>query len=163
MNTSKIAEELLAGDVVRRRAAAEHCAQHGVESAAVVALVRASGDPDESVREWSVSALEEMGSPDVGLVMQLLSLLNNPDENVGYWTATLLGRLGESAAPASAKLGEVVAGDLPIGVRQRAAWALQQIGPAAKDVLSQLLRAAESDDPRLARLAISAIRAVNGP
>jgi HEAT repeat protein len=162
MNTSKIAEELQAGDVVRRRAAAEYCAQHGVESVAVVALVRASGDPDESVREWSVSALEGMGPPDVGLVVELLSLMNDPDENVGYWAVTLLGRLGELAAPAATKLGEVVAGDLAIAVRQRAAWALQQIGPAAKGALHQLQQAAESDDPRLARLARHAVQAVDG-
>lgn len=160
MNTWKIPEELQSDDVLRRRAAAERCAQRGVEPASTIALVGASGDPDETVRQWAAAALEGMGAPDAGSVAELQGLLSSPNENVGYWAATLLGRLGEVASHASANLGEVVSGDFPIAVRQRAAWALGQIGPAAKSALVPLERAAESDDPRLARLARTAIQSI---
>jgi HEAT repeat protein len=162
MNTWKIADDLQSGDVLCRRAAAEYCAQHGVEPACLTALIGASSDPDETVREWVVSALEGMDGPDAGSVEQLRGMLNSSEENVAYWAATLLGRLGEVAAQASANLGDLVSGDSPIAVRQRAAWALGQIGPAAKCALVPLRRAVESDDPRLARLARTAMQSIGG-
>jgi HEAT repeat protein len=125
-------------------------------------LIGASCDPDETVREWVVSALEEMDAPDAGSVAELQTMLGSSEESIAYWAATLLGRLGEVAAQASTNLGELVSGDSPNAVRQRAAWALGQIGPAAKCALVPLHQAAESDDPRLARLARTAIQSISG-
>ncbi|HUG89960.1 MAG TPA: HEAT repeat domain-containing protein, partial [Planctomycetaceae bacterium] len=63
-------------DTGRRAAAAERLARLGPAGrGAAVPLVRASGDADESVREWAVAALEELGPPDVGDVGALAALL----------------------------------------------------------------------------------------
>jgi hypothetical protein len=84
----------------------------------------------------------------------------HPD--VGYWAATLLGRLGKQAAPAVPVLARVVCGGVDLTVRQRVAWALGQIGPAAAEALAALQQAATSDDLRLARLAQQAIDLIRG-
>jgi hypothetical protein len=47
-------------------------------------------------------------------------------------------------------------------VRQRAAWALGKIGPAAKAALGTLKRAAGQGDERLARLAKESLESIGG-
>jgi HEAT repeat protein len=68
-------------------------------------------------------------------------------------------RQAASAVPA---LTWAITGQLALSVRQRAAWALGQIGPAAKPALDALRQAAASDDARLARLASGAIEKIGG-
>ncbi len=68
---------------------------------AVVPLARACGDQEETVREWAVAALEELGAPPVADLAVRASLLADQSVDVGYWAATLLRRLGEDAAPAA--------------------------------------------------------------
>jgi HEAT repeat protein len=153
-------EDLLSADVQRRRQAAANLAQNGVQSASVTALIRAAGDEDEVVREWAVSALEDMGAPDASLLMGMVEMLDEPNEDIAYWAVTLLGRLGKPAAPAVAKLGSMVCSQRSLAVRQRAAWALQQIGPDAADALAALQMVSQSDDARLAPLARAAIDAI---
>ena len=60
-----------------------------------------------------------------------LRLLVDGGEQSAYWAATLLGRLGEEAAAAAGPLGQSLTQSFHASVRQRAAWALQRLGPAA--------------------------------
>ena len=46
--------------------------------------------------------------------------------------------------------------------RERATWALTQIGPAASAAIPTLMEAVETAPPRLQRLAIEAIEAIQG-
>jgi HEAT repeat protein len=141
-----------------RARAAETLARAGIAArVAVVPLVRGTGDADESVREWSASALEELGPPDAGDRDALASLLRAPEADVGYWAATLLGRLRAEAAPTVPALTEAVRESPHMTVQQRAAWALGEIGPPAAGAIPDLDAAAESDDPRLSRLARRAL------
>ncbi len=80
--------------------------------------------------------------------------------DVAYWAATLLGRLQAQAAGTVSPLTAALAENRPLAVRERAAWALEQIGPAARDALPALRQAAASKQPRLARLANEAIAAI---
>ena len=57
---------------------------------------------------------------------------------------------------------DAVAGSPHLPVRQRAAWALGEIGPAAAAAVPTLQKAAGDPDPRLARLAQEAIDQIAG-
>ena len=126
---------------------------------AAPALVQACAEDDESLREWVVSALEQLGAPADTDLPALVKLLD-ADELSAYWAATLLGRLHERAAPAVAPLTKCVAASPHPSVRQRAIWALGQIGSAARSAAEVLQQAAASSDPRTARLAREAIDGV---
>jgi hypothetical protein len=155
---------LASADVEERSRAAEELSRLGTEAQpAALALVRACGDEAEEVREWAVAALEELGPPPATDVPALTALLDDASADVAYWTATLLGRLAAEAAPAVSALATALASSPYPAVRQRAAWALGAIGPAASKARLALNQAAASDDPRLADLAQAAISRIVGP
>jgi hypothetical protein len=125
-----------------------------------VSLVQACGDGDESIREWAVAALEDLGPPPSGAIGPLTELVKNPDPLVAYWAVTLLGRSGQDAAAAVAVLAACIESSADLSVRQRAAWALGKIGAAATSARAVLERAAGQGDERLARLAKEALEAI---
>jgi HEAT repeat protein len=125
----QLEQSLRQGAPAERAAAAERLAQLGAEAqAAAVALVAASAAEEESVREWSVSALEGLGPPRASDVGALAAILSGGPSNQVYWAATLLGRLESSAVPARSALEGVAAAHPEAHVRRRAAWALERLG-----------------------------------
>jgi len=154
---------LRSADREERRAAAEALAGLGSEArGAAVALVAASCDADESVRQWSSSALEDLGPPCQQDQQPLIRLLDDRRADVAYWAATLLGRLGDRATDAVDALAlTVMASPFP-AVRQRAAWALGHIGPPAAAATPALTCASRSDNTRLSRLAARALASIRG-
>lgn len=162
-NLPQLIAALSDANAENRSQAAEQLAQLGADAQpAAVALVLACGDEAEEVREWATSALESLGPPEATDVGQLISLIEAKSPDVGYWAVTLLGRLKAQAAPAVEALARTVAASPHLSVRQRAAWALGEIGPAAATVLTTLQKAATDPDARLARLAQEAIGRVGG-
>jgi HEAT repeat protein len=153
--------DLNAVQVDLRRRAAESLARHPEASAAAVSLVRSCGDSDEEVRQWAAAALEEMGAPSAGDVPAIAELAVATDADTAYWAATLLGRLGPPAVESVPVLVQVLESDAAPSVRQRAAWALGKIGSAA--AVPALQQAADSADPRLARLAQRACESIRQP
>jgi len=161
------AEALGSAEAARRVEAAQRLARAGAAAAgAAVALVRGCGDADAEVREWAVAALEDLGPPPDEAVAALVPLVQDRAPLVGYWAATLLGRregqLGQDAAKAVTALAACVDSSADLSVRQRAAWALGQTGPAAAAAATALGRAAAQGDERLARLAREALEAIGG-
>ncbi len=153
---------LTAADASLRAKAAEALARLGAEAQeAAVALTRASGDRDAEVRDWAVAALEDLGPPAIGDVPALTALVINPDQNIAYWACSLLGRLKHDSAGAVRALIETLANHGHLAVRERAAWALGQIGPAAREAKPALQKAEQSGEPRLARLAVAALVAIS--
>lgn len=149
------------GDASRRAIAAERLARLGeAAQPAAVPLTRLCGDKEEMVQQWAVAALEELGPPSPADAEALAELLDGAAADVGYWAATLLGRLGEDGAVVAGPLGNALMKSPHVAVRERAAWALGQIGPAAREMLPRLREAAASKDARLARLAQQAISRV---
>jgi HEAT repeat protein len=159
---SQLIDDLNSTEVDLRRKAAEGLSRHESASAAAVSLARASGDPDEQVRQWATAALEEMGAPSVEDAPALAELLAGSNADTAYWAATLLGRLGERAADVVPALARAVDSDGEMAVRQRAAWALGKIGRPAATVAESLRHATAADDPRLARLAKQALETILG-
>ena len=155
--------DLTSVDAARVTTAAEALAHLGAAAqTAAVALVRACGMKDESARTWAVAALEGMGPPAPEQIDSLIELAQHPTGDVAYWAITLLGRAGAIAAPAVDVLGKILGKSPQLPIRERAAWALGQIGPAASAALPQLREVATDGPPRLARLAHAAIAAIAG-
>ena len=159
-DVSQLMDALGSASAADRLEAPRQLARAG-ESArgAAVPLVRAMGDEEEEVREWAASALEEMGPPshdDVPALGELLSSKTASD--VRYWAATLLGRAQD--ARAVEPLIQALSSD-DLAVRERAAWALGRIGPAARAAIEPLRAAASSDQARLARVASRALEQVS--
>ena len=144
----------------RRLQAVEHLLLSGEAARAAFSLARLAADADEQVREAAVSALEDLGSPPTSDLEELISLLDAPQADVAYWGATLLGRLGQDAAPATRKLASTLGSHAAIPVRERAAWALGKIGPAAAEAIEALEAAAEESQPRLRTLAAQSLRSI---
>jgi HEAT repeat protein len=158
MDVTQATADLKSNDAKVRAAAAEQLAQ--LEDAAqpsAVALVMANADEDEAVRQWATAALESLGPPAAGDIPQLAKLLSDPHLDVAYWAATLLGRLEADGAPSVPGLVGALQSHPEVAVRQRAAWALGQIGAAAKAAEPALVQAANASDPRLSRLAQEAL------
>ena len=163
MNIASLIAQLEGTDTAQQTAAAMKFATLGhAAQAAAVALVRTVGIPDEEVLEACTAALEEIGPPAADQIQPLAALANDCSSDVAYWAVTLLGRGGDGAAAAVSDLTKVLESDADLPVRERAAWALGEIGPAAKAAAPALSTAAKSSDARLARLAAKALEAVGG-
>jgi HEAT repeat protein len=155
---SSLVASLSTADAATRAAAAESLMQMATAAApAAVPLVEACRDDDERVRESVVAALEDLGPPPDDAVGRLTALVGDTNPLAAYWAVTLLGRCGEGAAGAVDALAKAVGAGGDLAVRQRAAWALGQIGPAASAARGVLEKAAGDADPRLARLASEAL------
>ena len=158
-----LSKQLASTNAEHRAVAAEQLSQAGEDAAAAaVPLVAACGDADDRVREFAVAALEDLGPPLAADIPTLIKLVDSPDPLVAYWAITLLGRSGKTAAEAVAVLVACVESSADLSVRQRAAWALGKIGPAAGAARGTLKRAAGQGDERLARLANEALQAIGG-
>jgi HEAT repeat protein len=146
-------ERLRSDDVQERAAAAEALSLIGTDAAiASVELVKACAD-DESVSQWSVSALEELGPPPAEAIPELAALASAEHSLVAYWAITLLGRSGDAAQSSQEKLAAILRTSADMSVRQRAAWALGEIHAVSDAAITALQEAAESSDARLARMA----------
>jgi HEAT repeat protein len=148
-----LAQQLRDKQVEVRARAAEELGQQGENaSPAAVELAEACGD-DESVSQWAVSALEQLGPPPTDSAKQLEKLTTSSHELVSYWAVTLLGRLQDAAEPAIPAVLSALGTSPHMSVRQRAAWALGQIGVRSEAVTTALATAAQASDARLSRVA----------
>ncbi len=152
---------LLSDNVEHRLIAAEALSQMGdLAAGAASALCTASADSDDRVRDYASATLEDIGPPPVDAINDLTTQLNTPAADVAYWAATLLGRLEAESAPAVAQL--IASLSSPhLHVREQSAWALGKIGPPARSAAPALEQAAaETDKPRLSRLASEALASI---
>lgn len=159
MTAQQLAAQLNSGSDQDRLAAAQVLAGMA-EDAAPAAVTLAHNAADPVVSEWCVAALEELGPPPADHAGRLGGLLANRAEITCYWAATLLGRLGPAAAGQVGALAETASAHASLSVRERAVLALGKIGPEAASAAPVLETLAESDEPRLARLAKEALAAI---
>lgn len=163
MDVSQATADMKSTDAALRAAAAEQLAhwEDGAQPAAI-ALVLATADVDESVRQWATAALESLGPPDPGQAAALAKLTSDLRLDVAYWAVTLLGRLGSDAGDVEIVAALICALDNhpEAAVSERAAWALGEVGSAAAAALPALQGAAAKTNPRLSRLAKAAIEQI---
>lgn len=122
-------------------------------------IVRLAGHHDDEVRMWAAEALESSVQPDASEQLLLIQLLESShDSEICYWSATMLGRLGTEASAAARALQRCASQSGYLPARERATWALSQIGPAARIAIPTLQQAAETAPPRLRRLATATLQ-----
>lgn len=120
-------------------------------------------DPDEQIRHWACESLERVLRPELDELPELIDTLRRTnDGEVEYWAATMIGRLGPDAASATGVLANVLLDSSCLAARERAAWAISQIGPAARSAVNSLRQIGSDDPPRLRRLAETALAVVSG-
>jgi HEAT repeat protein len=154
-----LVRDLESESLAKRREAAQGLLRLGSQAApAAVPLVRACQEEDEGLRELVSGALEDLGPPPLSSLPDLRQLCAAPHLDVAYWAVTLVGRLGADAGQATPELIACLSPDRPRSVRQRAAWALGRVGPAAAGAESALRAVLGEADPRLVRLAGEALQ-----
>ncbi|PQO31323.1 hypothetical protein C5Y96_13355 [Blastopirellula marina] len=101
--------------------------------------------------------MEELGPPSVDELDSLVELTTSA-ETTAYWAVTLIGRLEAKGAPAAKQLASLIEKEgTPVEVCNRAIWAIGQIGVADAAIKATLEKAAQSENPRTARLAEKAL------
>ena len=162
MEATELRNQLTSGDPASRQQAAEWLSQNSEAAVAfAVELVQHAGDADRTVAEYCVATLEELGPPAPDDLPRLAAELSHADADVAYWAATLIGRCEQLAAPQAPPLADVVADATAAPqVRERAAWAIAKIGPAAANVRPQLETATNAEPSSLARMVAKALAAI---
>lgn len=158
MEASHAVQSLGGTNLEERRQAAEACAKDpSIAMAALIPLCRCCSDSDEQVSQWSSAALEELGPPSVDELDSLVELTTS-EESTAYWAVTLIGRLESKGAPAAKHLANLIEKEkTPVEVRNRAIWAIGQIGVTDAAIKVTLEKAAQSENARTARLAAKAL------
>jgi HEAT repeat protein len=147
--------------IVRRTAARSLAGAVGPQTGLTVAMLARVVDPDEQTRHWACEALDRVISPTAAELGELIEIMRQTnDGEVQYWAATMLGRLGEVASRATGVLASVLLDSSCLAARERAAWALSQIGPPARSALNALRQIGNDDPPRLRRLAEAAMESM---
>ncbi|MDX1964247.1 MAG: hypothetical protein SFX18_13925 [Pirellulales bacterium] len=131
-----------------------------LDTSLVMAVLPLTAHPHESIREQAVEICEGMQSPPAELAIPLTTYLPTARGDAAYWCVTLLGRLAGESVAAISVLATCLERHELLAVRERAAWALGKIGPAAQKARPSLEKAAAATDPRLSRLAKDALEAI---
>lgn len=130
MDVDQAARLLDSVDPAEQAAGAEYLSRHAESAAGVAAaLVRHVGDEDRVVAEYCVATLEELGPADAKELPEIAELAGSPSDDVAYWSATLLGRIGPAGILYAPLLARMVVTHPEDYVKERAAWALSQMGP----------------------------------
>jgi len=113
-----------------------------------------------SASEW----LENCGAPRSEDVAFFLDQLKSAQSPRVYWCSTLLGRLGANGAglakrsPIQAELCNAISNEtLELSARERAAWAIGELGGFDSDCRAMLKKQVENAPARLKRLLEAAL------
>ena len=158
MNSATVLQQLLQGSPSERAAAAEYLAQQGTEAAyAACELTAACGDT-ETVSDWAVAALEQLGAPPSSAIESLVSMTQSANPRTVYWAVTLLGRSGRDAAVHQQVLVTLLQHSEDLAVQEKAAWSLGRMRANSLEATQALQQAAQSTEKRLSRVATRSLQ-----
>jgi PBS lyase HEAT-like repeat len=119
---------------------------------------------DDADLENVCDLLENCGPPREADIPTLCQQLESANATQVYWASTLLGRLGSSGVSTDARaqiqhaLSNVIDdADVELASRERAAWAIGELGDAGESCRAVLRKHVETAPPRLKRLLESAL------
>jgi HEAT repeat protein len=136
----------------------------GQARAATPALITTLRDPDAEVRAAAVEAFFFFGSAARPAVPGLVACLEDPDADVRLAAVCSLARLSgeKDVPPVVGALSNRLLHDGDARVRAETARWLPNLGPAAREVLTQALDDPEDEVRRQARSALDLLDAVEG-
>ena len=115
------------------------------------ALLRATADSDESVRESAVAVLDDLAVHADYLPVLIKNVRADQIEPT-YWSATLLGRLGPQAATAREVLVVCAEQHSEVACLERVLVVLGKIGGISSSALTRLAGLRDHPQPRVRRL-----------
>tara|TARA_R110002049_G_scaffold2750_2_gene21641 strand:- start:493669 stop:494484 length:816 start_codon:yes stop_codon:yes gene_type:complete len=162
-------EQLESESFDQQVAALRQIARAGDAQGVTAQAVHLAGSPHDEVRVWAAEALESSVRPAAHEADVLVrQLAESRDGEVCYWSATMLGRIGEAiggdpqaASAAVSALESCLRDSMYLPARERAAWALRQLGPVSISAVPTLRAVADDAPPRLPRLTKEAIKALD--
>lgn len=128
----------------------------------ILNLLVTMGDSDEETRAWASDVLQSVEVLPRGLADDVAAYCLDPHPAVAAWACTLLGKLERDANQYQSHIVACLNAHPSISTRQQAALALNAVAELQPTTLEPetveaLQRAAQSDDPRLKRLATGAL------
>ncbi|MGI9466671.1 MAG: HEAT repeat domain-containing protein [Rubripirellula sp.] len=158
MNSATTLQHLLHGSPSERATAAEYLAQQGPEAAYAASELTAACSDTESVSDWAVAALEELGPPPSSAIDSLVSLAQSEKPLTVYWAVTLLGRAGPDALAHQQVLVTLLQYSQDSAVQEKAAWSLGRMQATSSEATQALQQAAQSPESRLSRVAAKSLQ-----
>lgn len=123
----------------------------------VIDLLGAMQSSEEESRAWASDALQTLEVLPCELADQVAERCGSPNAAVAAWACKLLTKLGSDATNYQSAIVACLNDHPVLSTRQQAALALASVPALGSAAIDALRRAAESDDPRLKRLASSAL------
>ena len=120
-------------------------------------ILLALASTDEEVRAWAADCLQLIEVLPETETAQVAGMLDHSSEYVVTWACKSLSKSSVIDGYQN-ELSQVLNGHPNIGVKQAAAAAIAMVGRAEQSTLDSLAKAAESNDPRLQRLAKEALQ-----
>ncbi|HCS51686.1 MAG TPA: hypothetical protein DIW81_08860, partial [Planctomycetaceae bacterium] len=156
-DAEQLAVELQSADVKTRQRAAEQLARmtDGV-APALIPLLDAINDADEIVREWSVEALENLGTPSREQLPDLADFLNRTKSVDPQWFALkILGRYRTEASKHFELVIYYFSSDHPQNIRMQAIKTACKVASddQQQDLKDRLKKLTSDEDSRIQHLA----------
>ena len=129
----------------------------------LVELMTLLESDDESIQNYSSEALENCGAPRSDDLPFLRQQLKSRQSTSVYWASTLIGRIGMDSIrfdreAVQSELCIPIADDsLELSAREKAAWAMGELGPVTATNRDVLQKQVSKAPPRLKRLLESAL------
>ncbi|TWT61243.1 HEAT repeat domain-containing protein [Rubinisphaera italica] len=156
-DAEQLAVELQSADIKTRQRAAEQLARMADEAGpALIPLLNAVGDADETVREWSVEALENLGTPPQQQIAILIDYLKSTKSTDPQWFALkILSRYGTEASEHFDLVTQFFSSDHPQNIRMQAIKTACKIASADQQqyLKDKLKKLTADEDPRIQHLA----------
>ncbi|MAI71931.1 MAG: hypothetical protein CMM01_13590 [Rhodopirellula sp.] len=158
MNSAMTLQQLVHGSPSERATAAEYLAHQGTDAAYAASQLTAACSDTESVSDWAIAALEQLGPPPSSAIDLLASLAQSEKTLTAYWAVTLLGRAGPDAAFHQQVLVTLLLNSKDLAVQEKAAWSLGRMHADSSEATRALQQAAQSPETRLSRVAAKALQ-----
>lgn len=116
-------------------------------------VLLALASSDEEVRAWASDCLSQLDSIDHEASNEVAKHCEHPSPVVVSWACKLLAKCSPADPAWESLICQVLGGHDSVAVRAEAAGALGRLESLTPQTKQALAEAAESDDPRLSRLA----------
>ena len=145
--SSQLLSQLHADKATKLKAMVSIAKYGNQASNALPELTKLLKEPDLTVQSHAAAAMLAIDPERIDATGTLVNLLRNKDATVREETAFAAGQIGSDAPPVVKELEIALQGDISPKVRDKAAWAIGRIGPAARGAVPTLIDALKKTHP----------------